>query len=122
MPGQRSLLKQFTINLTMLDGVARDVDDVEVRLAVIDGLRRCGLGGTAGFEVTVSEPPVTGWAEHEPAARQRSAPGHTALDAIEHAWSIAAQAVIQARIAERSEQAGRPAEDGERAPGRTARG
>jgi hypothetical protein len=116
MPGQRGVsLRHFTINLTLLDHLAGDVDDGAVRLAVIDALRRRGACGIAGFEVTVSEQPVTVRAEREPAALER-APGHPAFDAIEHAWSIAAKAVVHARIAERGGPDGSPP-DGQSAPG-----
>jgi hypothetical protein len=102
VPGQRSVsLKHFTISLTLLDGIPGDVDEVEVRRALIDGLRRGGVCGTTGFEVTVSEPSLTGRAECEPATHQNSAPEQAAFDAIADAWSIAAKAVVHARAAER---------------------
>jgi hypothetical protein len=106
VPAQLSVsLKHFTISLTLREGVVADVDEAEVRLAVIDGLRRRGICGASGFEVTVSEPTVTGPAEYEPATRRHSAPAQDTVEAIAHAWSIAAKAVVDARISERT---GRP--------------
>jgi hypothetical protein len=115
----RVSLKHFTINLTLLDGVGADVDAAEVRLAVIDGLRRRGVCGTNGFEVTVSEPSVTGPAEYEPATHRHSAPADDTVEAIAHVWSIAAKAVVHARIAERGARPGQPPDGDGSPPGRT---
>jgi hypothetical protein len=120
MRGQLSVsLKHFTINLTLLDGVVGDVDEAEVRLAVIDGLRRRGVCGASGFEVTVSEPSVTGPAEYETATHRHSPAAHDTVEAIAHAWSIAAKAVVDARIAERGGRPGSSPEGDGSPPGRT---
>jgi hypothetical protein len=117
MHGELSVsLKHFTINLTLLDGIPGDVDEVEVRRALIDGLRRGGVCGATGFEVTVSEPSLTG--PDEPATHEHSAPEQAAFDAIADAWSIAAKAVVNARAAERDGQTGPPPNRGASAPGR----